>query len=58
MADIAEIEWSSCSEGSSSYALVDKAGRRIEITPNYGNPVEKFVKALKTLNRDIEEIHV
>ncbi|MBN2474079.1 MAG: hypothetical protein JXB62_05705 [Pirellulales bacterium] len=51
-------EEDSASEGANEWCVVTQKGRRIHITPNYGNPVREIVETLRELKPEIPVRHV
>ena len=54
IADIVKIERKSSGESENWY-IWDKQGRRYELTPNYGNPIKKFIGLIKDMNSEVVE---
>lgn len=56
VADIVRIERKGDSESRRWY-IHDKAGRRYDLTTNYGNPADEFIRRIREVNSSVVEVH-
>ena len=55
IADIAKVE-KVTGQDSHRWYIWDNAGRRYWLTSNYGNPADKFIRAIQELNEGVAEV--